>query len=206
MEFPRPELRDKTITVFHDESTFQANEDQPTLWAQKGTSVMRPKSKGSGIMVSDLIDERNDLSDEEYEHVKQKDPLIKKYTHPLLEYGEGNDGYWTLQRFVDQLKEASKIAEAKYPKEEGWRIVWVFDHSSCHAGMPDDVLDVNKNPGGAQRDGWWAGKPQKMNFSIGVPKGMCTVLEERGINTRVMNAYQLRGPFVHINKYWVAVA
>ena len=33
---------DKTVVIFHDESTFQANDDQPTLWAEKGTSVMRP--------------------------------------------------------------------------------------------------------------------------------------------------------------------
>ena len=47
---PPPEVIDKTVILFHDETTFQANEDQPTPWAAKGTSVMRPKSKGSGIM------------------------------------------------------------------------------------------------------------------------------------------------------------
>ena len=36
---------DKTVVIFHDESTFQANDDKPTLWAEKGTNVMRPKSK-----------------------------------------------------------------------------------------------------------------------------------------------------------------
>lgn len=53
-----------------------------------------------------------------------------------------------------QLKEAAKIAEAKYPREDGWQIVWIFDHSSCHAAMPDDTLDmskVNVNLGGKQR-------------------------------------------------------
>ena len=52
-----------------------------------------------------------------------------------------------------QLKEAVKIAEVKCPKEEGWRVVWIFDHSSCHAAMPVDALDVTKmnvNPGGKQ--------------------------------------------------------
>lgn len=43
-----------------------------------------------------------------------------------------------------QLIMAEKIAVAKYPREDGWRIVWIFDHSSCHAAMPEDVLDVNK--------------------------------------------------------------
>ena len=48
---PPQEVADKTIILFHDESIFQLNEDQPTPWAEKGTSVMQPKSKGSGIMV-----------------------------------------------------------------------------------------------------------------------------------------------------------
>ena len=41
---------------------------------------MKPKGKGSGIMVSDFIDEYNGLlalNDEEYEHAKQADPSIK---------------------------------------------------------------------------------------------------------------------------------
>lgn len=53
---PPPEAAEKTLVLFHDESTFQANDDQPTLWAEKGTTVIRPKSKGSGIMVSDFVD------------------------------------------------------------------------------------------------------------------------------------------------------
>lgn len=56
---PESDVVEKTIVLFHDETTFQAKEDQPTLWTAKGTSVMRPKSKGSGIMVSDFTDEKN---------------------------------------------------------------------------------------------------------------------------------------------------
>ena len=198
---PPPELLDKTVVLFHDESTFQANEDQPTLWAVKGTSVMRPKSKGSGIMVSDFIEERNgylQLTDNEYEHAKQQDPSIRKYARRLFEYGEAKEGYWTSEKFMSQIREAEKIAVAKYPKAEGWRLVWLFDHSSCHAAMPGDALDVTKmnvNPGGKQRvmrDGFWAGKPQKMNYALGIPKGLRVILEERGIDTRKMNAEEMR--------------
>ena len=41
---PPREIIDKTVVLFHDESTFQANDDQSTLWAEKGTTVLRPKS------------------------------------------------------------------------------------------------------------------------------------------------------------------
>ena len=94
---------DKTVVIFHDESTFQANDDQPTLWAEKGTSVMRPKSKGSGIMVSDFIDEKNGylaLTQEEYDRAKIEDPKAKMYARQLLEYGESKEGYWTSDKFV----------------------------------------------------------------------------------------------------------
>lgn len=40
---PPPELAEKMVVLFHDDSTFQPNEDQPTLWTE---IVMRPKSKG----------------------------------------------------------------------------------------------------------------------------------------------------------------
>ena len=33
---PRPEVLSKTVFIFHDETTFQANDDQPTFWASKG--------------------------------------------------------------------------------------------------------------------------------------------------------------------------
>ena len=58
LQCPPKEMLDKTVIFFHDESTFQANEDQSTFWGIKGTVVMKPKNKGSGIMVSDFIDEK----------------------------------------------------------------------------------------------------------------------------------------------------
>ena len=71
--------------------------------------------------------------------------------------------------------------------------MWVFDHSSCHAAMADDALDVrriNIKPGGKQqimRDTMWDGRIWKMYFtdSTGrkIAKGIKMVLEERGVST-----------------------
>ena len=55
---PPAEVIEKTVVLFHDE-TFQAKEDQPTLRAEKGTSVMCLNSRGCGIMVSDFISENH---------------------------------------------------------------------------------------------------------------------------------------------------
>ena len=116
------------------------------------------------------------LTEEEYQKANRVDSTIRMYAWQQMEYGEAKEGQWTSERFMDQIKQAVKIAKVKYPREEGWSVVWLFDHSSCHAAMPDDALDapiMNVNPGGKQRvmrDGWWNGKPQKN--ALGVPKGM----------------------------------
>jgi len=207
---PILETREKTVVFFHDETTFQSNEDQPVQWGLKGMKVMKPKSKGAGIMVSDFIDEHNGflaLSDEEYERAKQENPTARKYARQFFEYGENKEGYWTRDRFMAQIERAVEMAEFKYPKEEGWRHVWVFDHSSCHAAMADDALDASKmnvNPGGKQRkmrDTVWNGRVQKMNDSRGVPKGMCRVLTERGVDVSGMKAEQMRATLAAMDDF-----
>ena len=37
------------------------------------------------------------------------------------------------------------MAEFKYPKKDGWRHVWIFEHHSYHAAMVDDVRHMNVN-------------------------------------------------------------
>ena len=117
-------------------------------------------------MVSDFVDGHYGflaLSDAEHDRDKALNPRIHKYARECLEYGQSKEGYWTRDRFIMQMERAIKIAEIKYPKEEGWSHVWVFDHSSCHAAMADDALDVSKmnvRPGAKQRimrDTTWNG-------------------------------------------------
>ena len=197
LDRPTLEQRSKTVVFFHDESTFLFNEDQTTQWGLEGERMLRLKSKGSGKMVSDFVDEHSGflaLSDVEYESAKISHSGLPKYAQEFLEYGESKEGYWTRGKFISQMKKAITIAEMKYPKANGWRHVhvWVFDHSSCHATMADDALDVGKmnvKPGGKQRimrDTVWNGKVWKLYFTDSsgrkVAKGMKMVLEERGCN------------------------
>ena len=195
------EVREKTAVIFHDESTFQANDDQSIMWGKKGEHMLRPKSKGAGIMVSDFIDNKNGylaLTDEEFRVASLTNPNLPQQARQYLEYGESREGYWTGEKFMKQVEQAVTIADIKYPKERGWRVVWIFDQSSCHKAMAADALDVSKmniKPGGKQaklRDTVWAGKPQKMSFNLGVPKGIKQVLKERGINVDGLNGDQMR--------------
>ena len=107
-------------------------------------------------MVSDFIDEHNGylrLTDEKYEQSKQAYPGLKKYARSYLEYGENKEGYWTSERFMAQIVVVAKIAEIKYPRDQGYRLMWIFDHSSCHGAYAEDALNalkMNMKPGGKQ--------------------------------------------------------
>ena len=56
---PPSEHTAKNIFIFHDESTFNANDDESLQWGRTESQVIRSKSRGSDIMVSDFITENN---------------------------------------------------------------------------------------------------------------------------------------------------
>ena len=197
---PDAETRKKLILIYHDESIFNTNEGQTWMWAGEDAPIIQPKTKGSGIMVSDFVDAHSgflELTDSEHDHAKATDPDFPKTARALLEYGADKEGYWTSEKFMANIEVAAQIAEFKYPSDKH-TIVWLFDQSSCHRAFAEDALNakvMNVRPGGVQprmRDTMWAGKVQKMIFDDGTPKGMKRVLEERGINTSRMVGEDMR--------------
>ena len=74
IEPPTSERRSKLVVFFHDESIFQSNEDESLQWGLNGSKMIKSKSKGGGIMVSDFIGEHSGflaLSDEEYKKARK---------------------------------------------------------------------------------------------------------------------------------------
>ena len=70
IESPPLETISNTVFIFHDESTFNANEDQGKFWGDSSSNFIKPKSRGSGINVSDFIEEHGGflkLTMEEYD-------------------------------------------------------------------------------------------------------------------------------------------
>ena len=174
LEIPRDEVI-KSIVIFHDESTFQANDEESWMWGEHGQCVLKPKSRGSGIMVLDFIDEYNGylrLANKEYRQAAGRVDGLQREARAFLEYGKEHEGYWTAKKFLGQLENAIKIAKVKYPKEHGYRVCFVFDHSSCHGTFADEALDASKMnmyPGGKQpvmHDTVWNGKVQKWLVSM----------------------------------------
>ena len=193
-----PEERE-TIFWFHDESSYNANNDQVTMWKDETIQVMRPKGRGAGLRVSDFIEERDGylaIPDALYETVKQHDPTVPQTARVIFEYGKNHDGYWNNEPFVEQMEMAVKVAEAKYPPR-AFKHVWIFDHSCGHTAFAPDTLvasRLNRKPGGKQplmHDTVWAGNPQKLVLDDGTPKGAATILEERGICTKTLKLEDL---------------
>ena len=61
-EPPRVRLEDdnekkELVLIFHDESIFSTNEGQMWMWGESKQPAILPKTKGSGIMVSDFVEE-----------------------------------------------------------------------------------------------------------------------------------------------------
>ena len=61
-----------------------------------------------------------------------------------------------------QIEDAVKIAEVKYPREKGYRLAFIFDHSSCHGAYADDALNAYKMNNNEQYYLVW----QRIFFSV----------------------------------------
>ena len=164
------------VTIFHDETVFQSNEDQTLAWSQDDQFFIRKKGRGAGIVISDFIEEHDGFL-----------RIPGKEARRQFEFGKNRDGFWTADHFLNQVEKAVAIAEEKYPRDQ-YTLLWIFDHSSNHASKGKDALvadRMNLSSGKKQptmRDTVWNGRPFKMVFPDGKPKGLKVVLEERGVN------------------------
>ena len=52
-----------------------------------------------------------------------------------------NDSYFNNDKFLEQVKVAINIFEAKYPNAQA---VFMFDNAPCHRKVPDNALNVEK--------------------------------------------------------------
>ena len=99
--------RKKMVLIYHDESIFNVNEGQPWMWATEDTPIIQPKTKGSGVMVSDFVDQHRgflQLSDEEHANISAEEPDFPKSACVLFEYGAEKEGYWTGNKFLNNVK------------------------------------------------------------------------------------------------------
>ena len=193
------EEKKELVVIYHDESIFNTNEGQKWMWGEEERPAILPKTKGSGIMVSDFVEEHGGylrLTDEEFKRGRKKNCHLVQEAREMLEYGADKEGYWTSERFMAQMRNAVDIADIKY-KRDHYTVVWLFDQSSCQRKFDEYVLQARNilvKDGGPRRvrDTMWAGQPQRMVHDDGTAKGLRTIFRERGINTERMNAKDMR--------------
>ena len=121
----------------HDESTYYANCDQTYFWGDDETNVIKQKSLGSSLMVSDFVDEtigflRDDSSE----------------ARVILETSK--DGYFNNDMLLKQVKKNVDIFEKVHPEAQG---LFLFDNAPSHRKVADDSLNadrMNVGPGGKQ--------------------------------------------------------
>lgn len=84
------EYRKKLVLIFHDECIFSTNEGQLWAWATEDESVIQPKTRGWGIMVSDYIDQHSGflcLTSDEAKLARHGDSDFPITARATLEYG-----------------------------------------------------------------------------------------------------------------------
>ena len=82
------------------------------MWGEDERPALLPKTKGSGVMVSDFVDEYDGylrLPDEQFACAKEDNPSIVQSARVAFEYGSECGGYGTGERFMTQMKTACDI-------------------------------------------------------------------------------------------------
>ena len=88
VEIP-PELaghESKIVPVFHYESKFNANKDQWYCRLEKDDQILKPKSCGRGLIISEFVCPY---------HGRMVDHDTGEPSGVMLKYGNKYDGYWT---------------------------------------------------------------------------------------------------------------
>lgn len=96
-----PQAQRHLVILYHDESSFHANEGQSWQWAEEGKLAIRPKGAGRGLMISDFIDEHNGflrLTPQEHEEAKNLHPNLPMVARVVFKFGALGQGYWNSER------------------------------------------------------------------------------------------------------------
>jgi hypothetical protein len=130
--------------------------------------------------------------------VRDGDGDIVQDACKIIYLGSNGDAWWDTEQLLKQVKSAIGIFETAYPNCTS---LFIFDQFSAHGSLPPDALnafEMNKSDDGKQRKQQdtiipqsnpsvaHRGKVQKMMLPDGRPKGLQTVLEERGFNVHGM--------------------
>ena len=97
---------------------YSANDDEQKVWTDGQVGHIRPKGRGSDIMVSDFIDEHNGylrLTQEEQDFAKEQGlDIPNPEARHKFKYGANRDGYWDKDKFMKQVETLPPIPARRY--------------------------------------------------------------------------------------------
>ena len=120
------------MSVFHNESKFNANKYQRYCRLEKDEEILKPKSHGRGLMISEFV----------YPcHVRMFDPDTGEPPQMMLNYRKNYDGYWTGEDVAKQLEEV----HVKILKLHGGALyLYIFDNLANNYKIATDTLNAKK--------------------------------------------------------------
>lgn len=97
------------VAAFHDESCFHANDQKKRLWLTDSQQILRQKSRGRLVHVSDFIVEdrgRIFLNEAEVKaqmSLDQSERLESFDARTIIYPGKNGDGYWDMKQLLEQV-------------------------------------------------------------------------------------------------------
>jgi len=165
------------IILTQDECTFNANDGRHFIWTDEDHQPLRKKGRGQGLHVSNLVTPIGRLSE------GAACEILKC----------GGDIWWDGEKLLEQIKtKAIPLLEAEFP---GCKALFLFDNAKTHCKYADNALRVSKMN---LVDGGKHAKQMRTTYGVdiqhpeggylqdilqenGTPKGLKTVLTERGL-------------------------
>ncbi|RPA90985.1 hypothetical protein L873DRAFT_357577 [Choiromyces venosus 120613-1] len=102
-----PEGNSMLIMILHDELTFNSNNGHHQVWQSSEQMFLQPKSKGRGIMISNVLYFYGRVKVPEQttceEIVLAGHDLMHHEATEYFEYGKNNEGYWTGEYLVNHI-------------------------------------------------------------------------------------------------------
>jgi hypothetical protein len=84
------------IPIFHDEAIYYANDQSSGVWVKEDEQILRQKSKGRAIMVSDFICE-------EIGFLSCMSHGKNELARTIIEPGKNADGWWNAEKLLGQV-------------------------------------------------------------------------------------------------------
>ncbi|KIK81763.1 hypothetical protein PAXRUDRAFT_806937, partial [Paxillus rubicundulus Ve08.2h10] len=123
------------VVLFHNESTFYANDCWKLRWVHKSEgAILQPKGEGASLMVAHFV-----LADYGW----LESPYRKESAQVLFRVGKQQDGYYTNGDIIQHAEKVMAILEKHYPNDHH---ILIFDNATTHVKHADDALSAQHLP------------------------------------------------------------